>query len=227
MANKNLKKTKIFLRGSSHVLPRNLNWNVWHLNWDVLRDLPSALNTLFLREEFNPGGRFELPEVRGVPGGRLDEQCVNDIMATVFQNWDNPQLHIMLRGSNDIRSAQDNLVLLRRIEQLCLFFKECRDKGAKAHLIICTPVPSPKTPNLEPMFRDTDDIIGLLLKFDDFKDSAKGIQPSYLNLSSLVPFRDGDGKVETEIDKGSLFQPDLIHLNVVGTAKGCTKLQIR
>ena len=68
--------------------------------------------------------------------------------------------------------------------------------------MVRTPVPFPKTPNLEQMFRNTDDIIGVLLKLDDFNDSGSGVEPFYLNLSSLVPFRDGDGKVETDKNKG-------------------------
>ena len=64
------------------------------------------------------------------------------------------------------------------------------------------------------MFRDTNDIIGTLLKFPDFKDSLTGIQPSYLNFSSLVPFRNGDGNVDIE-EKTTLFQPDHIHLTPI------------
>ena len=132
-----------------------------------------------------------------------------------------------MRGSNDIRKWKKNyLVWLNRIKQLCLFFKECREKGVKARLTICTPVPSPATPELEPLFRECEDILCTLLKCPDFKDSLSGVQPSFLNLSSLVPFRDEDGNVELELKKGSLFYKDHIHLNIVGTAKACTKLQI-
>ena len=131
----------------------------------------------------------------------------------------------MMGGSNDIPKLKKNyLVFLQRIEQLCLFFKECGEKGAKVHLIICTPVPSPATPDLEPLYRESEDIIGTLLKLHDFRDSLSGIQPSFLNLSSLVPFRDGDDNVELDKDKGSLFYSDHIHLNIVGTAKASTKL---
>ena len=118
------------------------------------------------------------------------------------------------------------LAFLERIKQLFLFFKECHEAGAKVHLIICTPVLSPGTPDLEPLFCKSEDIIGTLLKLHDFRDSLSGIQPSFLNLSSLVPFRDGDGNVELDKDKGSLFYSDHIHLNIVSTAKACTKLQI-
>ena len=55
------------------------------LRFDLLIDLPSALNTLFMREEFKPGGRFELPQVVGLLGGKLDDQCVGQIMANVYQ----------------------------------------------------------------------------------------------------------------------------------------------
>ena len=220
MATKNVEKTLNFWYGSSHFLRRDHDWKVF-------RDFENALRTLFLREECNPGGRFELPQVIGQPGGKLDDQCVNQIMASVYQHWDSKQLYIMMRGSNDMRKWKKRyLVWLEQIERLCLFFKECREAGAKVHLVICTPVPSPATPDLEPLFRESEDIIGTLLKLRDFRDSRSGIQPSYLNLSSLVPFRDEDGNVELDYDKGSLFQSDHIHLNCVGTAKACTKLQI-
>ena len=102
------------------------------------------------------------------------------MQANVYQHWDSKQLHVMMRGSNDIRKLKKNyLVFLERIEQLCLFFKECGEKGAKVHLIICTPVPSPATPDLEPLYRESEDIIGTLLKLRDFRDSSSGIQPSF------------------------------------------------
>ena len=44
-----------------------------------------------MREEYNPGGRFLLPQVMGLPGGKLDEQCVGQIMANVYQNWHSKQ----------------------------------------------------------------------------------------------------------------------------------------
>ena len=214
-----MEKTKQFYHGSSHLLRRDHTF-------EALRDLEHALMTLFNLEKFNPGERFELPEVIGVPGGKLDERRVDEIMATVYQHWDSKQLHLMLIGSNGLRYFENNEVFLGWIERLCFFFKECREKGARVHLIVCTPIPSPATPNLEPLFRDTDDIICALLKIPEYRDSLSGIQPSFLNLSSLVPFRDGDGNVELDREKGTLFQRDHIHLNIVGTAKACTKLQI-
>ena len=220
MAKKNIEKTLNFYYGSSHVLPRDFDL-------EVFRDFETALRTLFMREECNPGGRFELPQVMGRPGGKLDDQCIGEIMANVYENWDRKQLHVLMRGSNDMRTWKKRyLVWLEKIEQVCLFFKECREKGAKCHLIVCTPVPSPATPELEPLFRESEDILCTLLKCPDFKDSLSGVQPSFLNLSSLVPFRDEDGNVELELKKGSLFYKDHIHLNIVGTAKACTKLQI-
>jgi predicted peroxiredoxin len=215
-----MEKTKHFYHGSSHLLRRDHDL-------DVLRDLPHALETLFCREEFNPNGRFDVPQVIGVPGGQLNQRRLDEIIALVYQHWDKKQLHLMMLGSNGIRKSKNNRVFLNMIERLVMFFKRCREQGAKVHLIVCTPVPSPDTPELEEMFCDTDNIIGTLLKFPDFRDSLTGIQPSFLNLSSLVPFRDGDGNVELDKEKGTLFQADHIHLNIVGTAKACTKLQIR
>ena len=92
-----MEKTLNFYYGSSHVLRRDYDF-------DVLRDFENALRTLLMREEYNPSGRFELPQVMGLPGRKLDEQCVGQIMANVYQNWDSKQLHVMMRGSNDIAS---------------------------------------------------------------------------------------------------------------------------
>ena len=106
------------------------------------------------------------------------------MQANVYQHWDSKQLHVMMRGSNVIRKLKKNyLMFLERIKQLFLFFKECHEAGAKVHLIICTHVPSSGTPKLEPLFRESEDIIGTLLKLHDFRDSLSGIQPSFLNIS--------------------------------------------
>ena len=70
-----------------------------------------------MRKEYNPGGRFELPQVMGLPGGKLDEQCVGQIMANVYQNWDSKQLHVMMRGSNDIRKLKKKLSRVSRKNQ--------------------------------------------------------------------------------------------------------------
>ena len=77
-------------------------------DFDVLKDIYSALNTLFIRKEYNPGGRLELPPLMGVPGGKLDEECVGQIVANVYQHWDRKPLHVMLRGSNDIQKSISN-----------------------------------------------------------------------------------------------------------------------
>ena len=83
----------------------------------------------------------------GVPGGKLNQRHVGEIMATIYQHWVSKQVHVLLLGSNDLRKSGKNLVFLQQIEFLCLFFKQCREKGAKVQFIVCTPVPAPATPN--------------------------------------------------------------------------------
>ena len=111
----------------------------------------------------------------------LEGSLMNSVLAKLWQMC----IRIGTVNSNDAwlkwHSQVEKKTILCFSKELnnCACSSESGEKGAKVHLIICTPVPSAATPDLEPLYRKSEDIIGTLLKLRNFRDSSSGIQPSF------------------------------------------------
>lgn len=77
-------KTRLIVWGSSHVHDRH--------------HFPHLFET-----EFKNQRRFLSPIVYAKPGGRMDQEFVNRIIQDIEENSPNPQIHVVILSSNNLR----------------------------------------------------------------------------------------------------------------------------
>ena len=166
-------KPKKFRIKPSQLTPVLINLKVWSSSHGCKRHhLPAKLRKRMRRQS-----RFALPTFDAEGGRRITQRIVGDICANMSRGEGEPQCHVCILGSNNLRKGEQP----RSIGNL---FHQILQHGSnipKCHVVVCGILPSPDTDKTtKSTFGDTSSLLKALVKEysekSSFFDTAKLFQ---------------------------------------------------
>ena len=200
----NIKKARTYFWGSSHLCPHH--------------HFPEQMGEYWKTQTLSKW--YKEPVYRAQSGAKLDQRLVNNIKTVMKENGNNgeKQVHVLLIGGNNIRTAQRDLpieqldnVLKAEIDKMCQMLADicqCAVEVPGVKFFIASPIPSPKTQDRT------------WKAFRWFHDKMKATIAPFAATRSLMYLNVTIGFLEDHRGNvnSALFHRDGIHLNRYGAA---------